>query len=141
MEFWPDETAYLTIQKGKNQPEPATAARTKATARALRDIQPDGADPAASVFGLTGGGPGLSGTRRSSSRLPGRGVQRTQRPDRHGAADGGRRSADRGSLTAGAMEARLYGGSLHLGRGRRRGAEVVDLALVYSSVLISWYGI
>ena len=34
VEFWPDGTARLTVQKGKNQP--------------------DAADPAASVFGLTG---------------------------------------------------------------------------------------
>ena len=46
-------TARLTVQKGKNQPEPLIVADT-ATARALRGIQPDGADPAAPVFGLTG---------------------------------------------------------------------------------------
>ena len=54
IEFWPDGTARITIRKGKNQPEPATVAVTETTARALRDIQPDDTDPAASVFGLTG---------------------------------------------------------------------------------------
>ena len=55
VEFWPDGTARLTVQKGKNhQPDPATVALTETTARALRGIQPDGADPAAPVFGLTG---------------------------------------------------------------------------------------
>ena len=54
VEFWLDGTARLTVQKGKNQPDPATVAVTETTARALRGIQPDGADPAAPVFGLTG---------------------------------------------------------------------------------------
>ena len=54
VEFWLDGTARLTVQKGKNQPDPATVAVTEAIARALRGIQPDGADPAAPVFGLTG---------------------------------------------------------------------------------------
>ena len=54
IEFWPDGTARITIQKGKNQPAPAPVAVTESTARALRDIQPDDPDLAASVFGLTG---------------------------------------------------------------------------------------
>ena len=54
IEFWSDGTARITIRKGKNQPEPATGAVTETTARALRDIQPDDTDPAASLFGLTG---------------------------------------------------------------------------------------
>ena len=54
VEFWPDSTARITIRKGKNQPEPATVAVTETTARAMREIQPDDTDPAASVFGLTG---------------------------------------------------------------------------------------
>ena len=37
---WPDGTARLTVQKGRNQPEPATVALTAAPARALRDLQP-----------------------------------------------------------------------------------------------------
>ena len=53
IEFWPDGTARITIRKGKNQPEPATVAVTETTARALRDMQPDDTDPAASLFGLT----------------------------------------------------------------------------------------
>ena len=51
--FWPDGTARITIQKGKNQPKPTTVAVIETTVRDLRDTQPDGAVPAASVFGLT----------------------------------------------------------------------------------------
>ena len=47
-------TGRLTIQKGKNQVEPATVAVTAATTRALQDIRPDDVDLAAPVFGLTG---------------------------------------------------------------------------------------
>ena len=54
MELWTDGSGRLTIQKGKNQVEPATVAGTPTTARALREICPDDADPAAPVFGLTG---------------------------------------------------------------------------------------
>ena len=54
MELWADGTGRLTIQKGKNQVEPATVAVTAATARALRDIRPDDVDLAAPLFGLTG---------------------------------------------------------------------------------------
>ena len=54
VELWADGTSRLTVQKGKNQVEPAMVAVTKATARALREIQPGDADPAAPVFGLTG---------------------------------------------------------------------------------------
>ena len=54
VEYYPDGTARITIQKSKNQPEPATVAVTETTARALREIQPNDADPTAPVFGLTG---------------------------------------------------------------------------------------
>ena len=57
VEYYPDGTARITIQKGKNQPEPAIVAVTETTARALREIQPDGAEHPVSdgpVFGLTG---------------------------------------------------------------------------------------
>ena len=54
VELWTDGTGRLTIQKGKRQPDPATVAVTAATARALREIQPENPDPAAAVFGLTG---------------------------------------------------------------------------------------
>ena len=54
VEFWPDSTARITIQKGKNQVEPLTVAVTLMTTCALRDIQPDDTDPDALVFGLTG---------------------------------------------------------------------------------------
>ena len=53
VEYYPDGTARITIQKSKNQPEPATVAVTETTARALREIQPGDAEPAALVFGLT----------------------------------------------------------------------------------------
>ena len=54
VELWVDGTGRLTIQKGKNQVEPATVAVTAATARALREIRPENPAPAATVFGLTG---------------------------------------------------------------------------------------
>ena len=54
VELWADGTGRLTIQKGKNQVEPATVAVAAATATALRDVRPDGVDLAAPVFGLTG---------------------------------------------------------------------------------------
>ena len=54
VEYYPDGTARITIQKSKNQPEPATVAVTETTARALREIQPGDAEPATLVFGLTG---------------------------------------------------------------------------------------
>ena len=54
VELWADGTGRLTIQKGKNQVEPATVAATGTTARALRDIRPDDVDRTAPVFGLTG---------------------------------------------------------------------------------------
>ena len=50
VELLADGTGRLTIQKGKNQVEPATVAVTAATARALRDIRPEDVDPAAPVF-------------------------------------------------------------------------------------------
>ena len=49
--MWTDGTGRLTVQKGKNQPEPQTVAITAATARTLREIH---AGPAAPAFGLTG---------------------------------------------------------------------------------------
>ena len=54
IEIWPDGSARITIRKSKNQTEPATVAVTDTTARALQDIQPDGADTSAPVFALTG---------------------------------------------------------------------------------------
>ena len=58
IQFWEDSSARITIQKSKNQVEPATVAVTQATARALREIQqPDGAEHPLSkglVFDLTG---------------------------------------------------------------------------------------
>ena len=40
VELWGDGTGRLTIQKSKNQPEPATVAVTENTARALREFSP-----------------------------------------------------------------------------------------------------
>ena len=54
IELWADGTGRLTIQKGKNQVEPATVAVTAVTARALKEIRPEGASSSDSVFGLTG---------------------------------------------------------------------------------------
>ena len=57
VEYYPDGTARITIQKSKNQPEPATVAVTEATARALREIQPGSTEHPVSetpVFGLAG---------------------------------------------------------------------------------------
>ena len=57
IQFWEDGSARITIQKSKNQPEPATVAVTETTARALREIQPGSTEHPVSearVFGLTG---------------------------------------------------------------------------------------
>ena len=48
VELWADGTGRLTIQRGKNQVEPATVAVTGATARALGEILPKDADPRSS---------------------------------------------------------------------------------------------
>ena len=74
IEFWPDGTARITIQKGKNQPGPLTVAVTETTARALREIQPDGAEPPVApvtVFGLTG--EALANRVRAAARAAGLG--------------------------------------------------------------------
>ena len=74
IEFWPDGSARITIRKSKNQTEPATVAVTDTTARALREIQPDEAEPLVSevlVFGLTG--EALASRVRASARAAGLG--------------------------------------------------------------------
>ena len=71
MELWADGTARLTIQKGKNQVEPQTVAVTAATARALREIRPEDADPSAPGFGLTG--EALANRVRAAARAAGLG--------------------------------------------------------------------
>ena len=71
VEYYPDGTARITIQKSKNQPEPATVAVTETTARALREIQPGDAEPAALVFGLTA--EALASRVRASARAAGLG--------------------------------------------------------------------
>ena len=71
VEFWDDGTGRITIQKGKNQVEPATVAVTVATARALGEIRPDEPDSAAPVFGLTG--EALANRVRAAARAAGLG--------------------------------------------------------------------
>ena len=61
----------ITVQKGKNQVEPATVAVTAATARALREIRPDHIDPTSPVFGLTG--EALANRVRAAARAAGLG--------------------------------------------------------------------
>ena len=137
IEFWPDGTARITIQKGKNQPQPATVAVTEPTARALQDIQPDGGDLSQPVFGLTGQtvanriravaraaglGEGFSGHSGHSGRI---GMARRM------VAAGG---AERGGPEPRTLEARRHGDPLHPGRGIRGGTEMADLTYVYSSL-------
>ena len=111
--FWPDGTARLTVQTGQE-----SAGRRRSRRFGVRPDRRDAGQPDSC---------------RCSSCRPGRRLLRTQRPHRHGAADGGRRSADRGGPAPRAMEARRHGRPLHSGRGRRRGAEVADLASIYSA--------
>ena len=126
VELWADATGRLTIQKGKNQVEPATVAVTAATARALRDIRPDDVDPAAPVFGLTGEA-GQPGEGHSQGCGPGRWFLWTQWPHRHGPADGGGGSAQRGSAAPGPVETWGYGRPLYAGRDGRGSTEMADM--------------
>ena len=71
VELWDDGTGRVTVQKGKNQVEPATVAVTAATARALREIRPEYADPTSPVFGLTG--EALANRVRAAARAAGLG--------------------------------------------------------------------
>ena len=84
MELWPDGTGRLTVQKGKNRIDPATVAVTPATARALREIRPDDAHPAAPVFGLTG--ETLANRRRAAAKAAGLGSGFTGHSGRIGMA-------------------------------------------------------
>ena len=115
VEWWDDGTARITIQKGKNQPEPETVAVTAATARALRESRSDDADLADPVFGLTGEALANRVRAVNSGRRLGRRVHRTQRPHRDGAANGGSGGAQRGGAATRAVEARRHGGPLHSG--------------------------
>ena len=132
VELWADGTGRLTVQKSKNQVEPATVAVTEATARALREIQPGDADPAAPSVRVNRRGPGQPCARRGQGRRARRPLLRAQRPDRHGAAHGRSGGAQRGSATPGPVEARGHGGPLHPGRGGGRGLEMADLALGFA---------
>ena len=110
------------------------------TARALGGIQPAGADPAEPVFGLTG--ETLANRIHAAARAAGLGEDFSGHSGRIGmarrmVAAGG---ADRGGATPGPVEARGHGGPVYPGRGRRRGAEVADLASGYSAALIFWCG-
>ncbi len=118
VELWADGTGRLTVQKGKNQVEPATVAVTAATARALREIRTDDADPSALVFGLTG--EALANRVRAAARAAGLGDGFTGHSGRIGMA--------RRMVVPGPVEARGHGGPLHPGRGSRGGTEVADLA-------------
>ena len=114
---------------------------TETTVRALRDIQPDGDDLSQPVFGLTG--EALANRIRAAPRAAGLGEDFSGHSGRIGmarrmVAAGG---ADRGGPAPRPVEARGHGRPLHPGRGRRRGAEVADLASVYSAALIFWCGI
>ena len=118
VEYYPDGTARITIQKGKNQPEPATVAVTETTARALREIQPRmGPNPQLRGSGVRPDrrGPGQPGEGRRQRRRPGRRLLRTQRPHRNGPAYGRRRSAKRCGPAPGAVAPRRYGGPVHRG--------------------------
>ena len=124
VEFWPDGTARITVQKGKNQVEPVTVAVTVAAARALREIRPDDADPAAPVFGLTG--EVLANRVRAAARAAGLGDRFTGHSGRIGMA---RRMVAAGAPNAVVqrprpVEARRHGGPVHPGRVSRRSTEV-----------------
>ena len=54
MELRAEGTGRFSVQRGNNQVEPQLVAVTAATARALREIRPEDADPATPVLGLTG---------------------------------------------------------------------------------------
>ena len=71
VELWDDGTDRITIQKGKNQVEPATVAVTATTARALGEIRPTEADSGTPVFGLTG--EALANRMRAAARAAGLG--------------------------------------------------------------------
>ena len=87
VELWPDGTGRITIQKGKNQTQPATVAVTETTARALREIQPGDAEPAALVFGLTG--ESLASRVRDAARAAGLGEGFSGHSGRIGDGPGG----------------------------------------------------
>ena len=95
VELWPDGTGRVTVQKGKNQVQPETVAVTAATARALREIQPDDVDPASPVFGLTG--EALANRVRAAARAAGLGDGFTGHSGRIGMA---RRMVAAGAPTA-----------------------------------------
>ena len=71
VDLWDDGTGRITVQKGKNQIEPATVAATAATARALQAIRPDEPDSTVPVFGLTG--EALANRVRAAARAAGLG--------------------------------------------------------------------
>ena len=114
VELWPDGTGRITLQKGKNQPEPQTVAVTTATARSLREIQPENTDPSAPVFGLTGETP--ANRVRAAASAAGLGEGFSGHSGRIGMA-------------------RRHGGPLHPRRGRRGSAEVAGLASFHGAPL------
>ena len=127
VELWADGTGRLTIQKGKNQVEPATVAVTAETARALRDIRPDDVDLAAPVFGLTG--ETLANRVRAAARAAGLGDGFTGHSGRIGMA---RRMVAAGAPNAAVQrQGRWKHGDMVArytrGAGGRGGAEVAEL--------------
>ena len=101
VELWADGTRRLTVQKGKNQVEPATVAVTPATARALGEIRPEGVGPTARAAGLGDGSGGHSGRIGMARRMVAAGAPNA----------------------TGQVEARRHGDPLHQGRDGRGGAE------------------
>ena len=121
-----DGTARITIHRGRTSPHqllwrsrktpPAPCAKSSRTELTRHTgIRPDRGDA-----GRPGAGCG-------QGRQSGRRVYRRQRPDRHGAPDGGGEGAQRGDATPGPVEARRHGGPLYAGRGRWRGPQVAEL--------------
>ena len=101
VELWADGTGRLTIQKGKNQVEPATVAVTAATARALRGYPARRRRPRRLCVRTDRRDPGQPGAGHSAGGRSGRRVHWTQRPHRDGPADGSGRGAQRGGAAQG----------------------------------------
>ena len=124
VELWADRSGRLTIQKGKNQVEPATVAVTVATSRALREIRPEDAAPAAPVSGLTG--ETLANRVRAAAPAAGLGDRFTGHRGRIGMA---RRMVAAGAPSAapGMMEAWGHDGRYIRGQNLRESTEVAYL--------------
>ena len=93
-------------------------AAVTATARALREIRPEGVDPTAPVVGLTD--EALTNRVRAAAHAASLGDGFTGHSSGIGMA--------RRMVAAGAVETWQHGDPLHSGRGGRRSAEVADLS-------------